>query len=236
MTHRPKAHLSITLLTIGLTFALAASAYAQQRYESNRVSGSLQINFGTAPHWTPVSGTHVEVIREGERPDYDMFHYGNDYYVYQNDQLYRSNQWRGTFTGIDARSVPNELSMVPRENWRRYPTAWQDRNRGPEGSSATLQINLGSQPRWTNVRGTRVRMIRGQRPDYDMFRYGNYYYVYNNDRWFMSRQWRGEFSAVDDRQVPRELARVPRQHWRNYPQSWANDNGDRRYDNNRRRH
>jgi hypothetical protein len=69
-----------------------------------------------------------------------------------------------------------------------------------------------------------------ERQAYDMFRYGNNYYVYNDERWYVSRQWNGVFSYVDDRDVPRELSMVPRNYWRNYPQGWANEYGDRRYD------
>jgi hypothetical protein len=245
----------IPLLALIMTVAIAASAHAQYRYDqrSDGPSATIQITFGSAPHWTEVRGTRVQEIREGERPDYDMFRLDNSYYVYNNSRWYTSNDWRGSFRYVDDSSVPSELSRVPREHWRQYPAewqnrsdqGWQDRNdrsmqdRSDRGwqdrrdrdsqASGTLQINFGRQPRWTTVRGTRVSMIRqGQRPDYDMFRYGNTYYVYSNDQWYMSRQWRGEFRAIDARMVPRQFAYVPRHHWRNYPQDWSD-----RYDNSR---
>ena len=66
------------------------------------------------------------------------------------------------------------------------------------------------------------------RPDYDMFGYGGSYYVYSNDRWYTSRNWRGQFILIQTSSVPAELSRVPRNHWRNYPSQWTN-----RYDNGR---
>ncbi len=112
---------------------------------------------------------------------------------------------------------------------------WQDRNRhsgDADGRSATIQITFGSRPRWSQVPGTRVREIRHwrNRPDYDMFCYDNTYYVYNGGRWYSSDQWNGEFSYIDFRSVPRELSRVPRDHWRNYPEEWVGQNRDQRSD------
>jgi hypothetical protein len=106
----------------------------------------------------------------------------------------------------------------------------QNRNyRGSDGTSATLQVNFGTTPHWTSVRGTRVREIRqADRPGYDMFRYGGHYYAYNNNRWYTSNRDRGSYAPIDDRSVPSELSRVPRDHWQNYPSSWVDANGNPR--------
>jgi len=85
------------------------------------------------------------------------------------------------------------------------------------GSSFSITIDLGSHPHWRPVRGTRVYEINGPR-SYDAFRYGGYYYVYDNDCWYRSHRTRGQFVRIDDRAVPREFARVSRDHWRNV--SW----------------
>ena len=97
------------------------------------------------------------------------------------------------------------------------------------GTSASLQISFGSAPQWTTVRGTRIREIRmSQRPDYDMYSYGGTYYVYQNDVWYSSRRPQGRFVVIDERYVPREFSRVPRDHWRNYPQGWMDRHGNGR--------
>jgi hypothetical protein len=224
-----KTHLLFPLLVLSMTLTTAAAVHAQ--------SASLQINFGTAPHWTSVSGTRVEMIPMAERPGYDVFRYGGSYYAYNNNRWYSSRQMNGQFDMIDDQYVPNELTMVPREHWRNYPSTWQDRrHQGPDEAPATLQISFGSSPRWMMVRGTNVRMIRHDgRRGYDMFCYNRNYYVYSNNRWYMSRRWRGQFNMIDDRRVPRQLTMVPREHWRNYPTAWVDENDNSRYDRNGRR-
>jgi hypothetical protein len=228
MNIRSKNNLLIPALAVGMAFAIAASAHAQG-------SATLRVTFGSAPHWTGISNSRVEEIRQGERPDYDMFRYGNRYYAYNNSRWYASDQPMGDFTYVDDRSVPSELAMVPRDHWRNYPSEWQNRN--AQDPNGTMQVDLGRSPRWSPVRGTRVREIRqGRRPGYDMFRYGNNYYVYNNNRWYRSRQWRGNFVSIEDRSVPTELSRVPRDHWHNYPQGWGNPAGPRTDNPDQRRH
>jgi len=99
-------------------------------------------------------------------------------------------------------------------------------NPNSSGTSATLTINFGTSPHWTTIRGTNVRTIRqSERPDYDIYRYGGRYYVYQNDHWYMSRRGYGQFTMIDERYVPAEFSRVPRAHWRNYPQGWMDRHG-----------
>ena len=103
-------------------------------------------------------------------------------------------------------------------------------------TSASFQVTFGSTPHWTSVRGTRVQEIRtDERPNYDMFRYGGGYYVYNDNRWYMSRRGRGQFRAIDERRVPSELTQVSKDHWHNYPSSWQDENGNSRYGHNQGR-
>jgi hypothetical protein len=103
-------------------------------------------------------------------------------------------------------------------------------NNNNSNVGGSIQITFASPPRWIGVPGTRVRQIQlAQSPDYDMFRYGGVYYVYNNDQWYMSRRPQGRFFLIEDRQVPRELYIIPRDHWQHYPPAWGNryDQGNR---------
>jgi len=217
MILRSKMHHLVPMLALGITLAVAAPARAGSDV-------SLQINFGSTPHWVGVPGTSVREIRQGDRTDYDMFQYGRSYYAYNNanGRWYSSRRSRGRFYMIDDRSVPREMRRVPRNNWRNYPSAWDDQR--SNGSPATLMVTFGSTPHWMGVRGTRVETA--QRPDYDVFHYGNSYYAYNNNRWYTSSRGDGQFSAIEDRSVPTELSRVPRDQWHQYPASWQNQNQD----------
>jgi hypothetical protein len=219
----------LPLLALGLACAFAAPARAQDHtyLKTGATSTSLQVNFGITPHWTAVAGTQVEELPANERQDYDLFRFGGTYYAYNNSRWYMSPRASGEFTVIDERSVPSEFSGVPRDHWRNYPQGWEGRNdQGAPGVQASLHVNLGNTPHWTGIQGTRVEELpAGERPNYDMFRYGGTYYAYNNDRWFMSSQASGEFTPMDDRSVPSEFSGVPREHWRNYPTGWRDRQG-----------
>lgn len=226
----PRRHLLVPLLALSMVLTAAAWVNAQDRGDqrSGGTSVSLQVNFGSRPHWVPVEGTRVQAIRQGDRTDYDMFRYGRYFYAYNhaNDQWYRSRTWRGRFVWVDSRYLPSELRRVPRQHWRNYPASWEDR-RHQGGGSATLSITFQSRPHWTGVPGTRVEVIPApERPAYDVFRYGGTYYAYDNDRWYSSNRESGNFIMIDERSVPSELTRVPREHWRHYPSAWQ-DQGQR---------
>jgi hypothetical protein len=179
MIGRSKKHLLLPLLALGVTIAMATSAQAQDRNYNGaqRPALSLQITFGSAPHWDAVRGTNVRYIRRGDHSDYDMFRYGRNYYTYNNlnNRWYMSRSYRGRFRLIDDRAVPADFRRVPRDNWRNYPTAWDDR--GPQGSGDSFfQVSFGTAPRWSNISGTRVEGIYGSdHPSYDVFRYGGSY-------------------------------------------------------------
>jgi hypothetical protein len=221
LTTRSKSHLLFPLLVLGLALGLTAAAHAQVR-------GTLRVTFGSTPHWTSIDGTRVEELPFSERPQYDVFRYGGTYYLYNDNQWYSSTREQGDFVMIDDRAVPNEFSSIPREHWRNYPSTWQDRRRAPmsSGSSATLRINIGSGSHWSNIQGTRVEELpSGERPDYDVFRYGGAYYARDNDHWYMSRNESGEYRYMDDNDLPAEFSNVPREHWQHDSGDWNDRHG-----------
>ena len=92
-----------------------------------------------------------------------------------------------------------------------------------ESSQATIQVQFRSTPVWRGVSGTHVEEIAGpERPAFDMFRYNANYYAYRGHRWYTSNRATGQFTVVDDAAVPGEFARVPADHWRDYPTAWQN--------------
>jgi len=218
MNRHFKQSLLSPLLVLGVSLVLAAPAFAQ----SAGASASLQVKFGLTPHWTTIVGTHVDELPVGERQDYDMFRYGGTYYVYNNNRWYTSTSDRGAFTAVDDRTVPTEFSTIPRDHWRNYPQGWEGRADQPTpGVSATMHVNVGDMPHWASIQGSRIEELpAAERPNYDLFRIDGTYYVYNNDKWYMSSVGTGDYTAMDDRSVPSEFAAIPREHWRNYPAGW----------------
>lgn len=123
MNERMRKHIVLPLLGLGLAIAMTGTAHAQ-----SDVSASLQVNLGESRHWSQVRGTQVRELRQDERPGYDMFRYGGRYYAYNNNQWYSSRHGSGSYGRIDERTVPSEISRVPQDHWREYPSSWPARN------------------------------------------------------------------------------------------------------------
>src|SRR5204863_8544472 len=84
----------------------------------------VDVDFRFSPHWVRVSGTNVLTVRSDERPDYDMFSLGSDYYIYDNGYWYRADRWNGNYVAISDQDVPVEFQSVPESMWRSYPSGW----------------------------------------------------------------------------------------------------------------
>ncbi len=116
-----------------------------------------------------------------------------------------------------------------------------DRYRGP-------RIHFVRRPHVVIVPGTRVYYISNY--DYDMYRYGRFWYFYSDGGWYRARHYEGPFVFIGFESVPRSIRVIPtsyRRHWREYrghaygtyrDGRWYRDNRrsevDNRWDNNRR--
>ena len=96
------------------------------------------------------------------------------------------------------------------------------------GTSVGLSVSIGDappppvivvreQPRIVMVPNSTVYVCEDERIDYDTFRYGVYWYVYNDGFWYRARTWRGPFRTIEVRYVPRAIMTVPARHWRHHP-------------------
>lgn len=87
-----------------------------------------------------------------------------------------------------------------------------------EGATITFR----SQPRVVVVPDTRVYYVRDY--DYDLYRYGSYWYYVDDGYWFRASSWRGPFVQIRVSSVPRTVVSVPkryRRHWKNVSYSNA---------------
>jgi YXWGXW repeat-containing protein len=83
-------------------------------------------------------------------------------------------------------------------------------------------VTFSTTPTWELVPGTRVYLVNdAERPDYDLFRYGSSYYIYDNGYWYRASSWNGPFVAVNNASVPVVFSGVPRTEWRSYPDTWV---------------
>jgi hypothetical protein len=101
----------------------------------------------------------------------------------------------------------------------------------PASKAADISINLRvgdpyrgprlvfqSEPDIVVVPGTRVYYVRNY--DYDVYRYGSYWYYTYDGGWYRARRYGGPYVYVGVQSVPRSVAYVPvkyRRHWRESP-------------------
>lgn len=92
-------------------------------------------------------------------------------------------------------------------------------------TSVGVSINIGdpyrgaalhfrSEPDVVLVPDTRVYYVRNY--DYDVYRYGSYWYFIDDGRWYRARTYRGPFVYIHETSVPRAIVTVPthyRRHW-----------------------
>jgi hypothetical protein len=101
------------------------------------------------------------------------------------------------------------------------------------GTSVGVHIQVGDpyrggslvfhkEPNVVVVPETRVYYVRDY--NYDMYRYGSYWYFIDDGYWYRARSYRGPFLHVSSSSIPRSVRYVPvkyRRHWKNGPPSHA---------------
>ncbi len=86
------------------------------------------------------------------------------------------------------------------------------------GAPAPPTIVFHEEPRWVVVPRSRVYVVEEEdRPAYDVFRYGGWFYIYNDGWWYRSGHWNGPFIAMRQELVPNAVMVVPERHWRHPP-------------------
>ena len=99
----------------------------------------------------------------------------------------------------------------------------------PARASIDVRIDIGNAPPAPHMMfharpherfdpGTRVYVVDDPGVgDYDCFRYGSYYWLFNDGYWYRSRSWRGGFVVVQPRYVPASFYNVSPAHWKHRP-------------------
>jgi hypothetical protein len=89
------------------------------------------------------------------------------------------------------------------------------------GVSADINLHVGRpapmvvferEPDVILVPNTRVYSVSGL--DYDLFRYGQYWYINDGGYWYRARNYRGPFAAIQFNVVPRPIIYVPARYHR----------------------
>jgi len=74
-------------------------------------------------------------------------------------------------------------------------------------------IAFRHEPRLVVVPGSTVYVLEDD-CDYDVFRYGVFWYVFQDGYWYRARTHRGPFAVVNARYVPSAISNVPSKYWR----------------------
>jgi hypothetical protein len=72
--------------------------------------------------------------------------------------------------------------------------------------AASASDGIASNRAWCEVPNKRYVVDDNYDLPYDMFRYGVYWYVYNDNYWYRAHTYRGPFAVVETRHVPREIS------------------------------
>ena len=95
-------------------------------------------------------------------------------------------------------------------------------------SSLRVQFNIGNAPPppvvvyreappVVVVPRTAVYVVNDDDCRYDFFRYGVWWYIWNNGYWYRSNSYGGPFRVIEARYVPTAIWNVPSRHWKHHP-------------------
>lgn len=91
-----------------------------------------------------------------------------------------------------------------------------------------VQLNIGNAPPppaviyreappMVVVPRSAVYVVRDDDCQYDFFRYGVYWFIWNDGYWYRSSNYRGPFRVIEARYVPTAIWNVPSRHWKHHP-------------------
>lgn len=94
--------------------------------------------------------------------------------------------------------------------------------------SLRVQLNIGNAPPAPMViyneappvvvvPRSAVYVVRDDDRDFDLFRYGVYWFIWNEGYWYRSATYRGPFRVIEARYVPAAIWNVPGRHWKHRP-------------------
>lgn len=167
--------------------------------------------------------------------DHDIYRHGNYWYMNHNGDWFRASSYRGPWIFVGYRTVPTQVLTVPTQYRRGWSDAkdvhydWSGTDNGDVYYSGTTTLRIGDPyrgPALTFYDNPEIVSIPGGRgvyyvrdSDYDIYRYGSAWYMNYNGDWYRASGYRGPFTFVGYRSVPRDVYTVPmvyRRHWRDY--------------------
>lgn len=171
--------------------------------------------FSEKPSMRRIPNTAVTFARRAV--DYDLYRHRGTWYLVDDGYWYRSSSWRGPFLSIRASSVPNEVLSIPqryRRDWA-APATYRDDDRRPTIRYWSSGRTFTAQPQTYAIPRTSVYYVSSN-DGYDLYRFGNAWYLADEGGWYRADTWRGPYISVQVGAVPRAVLTVPisyRRYW-----------------------
>lgn len=173
------------------------------------------LTFQVQPRMRVIPGTRVWYVRDDHDFDRDLYRFGNRWYYVENGVWYVASSWRGPFYTMRWRDVPASVRRVPAPyrrtwNWSRVDNGYSDTRtvvRVGERYRGSRFV-LYDEPRMSIIPGTSVYYLR-EEADYDLYRYGNSWYMVDDGIWYRATSWRGPFARIAAGSVPRAVFEIP---------------------------
>jgi hypothetical protein len=197
---------SLTLATMILGVPALSNAQQVRLRVGDPYNGS-ELTFSTAPRMTLIPDTRVYAIQN--QPDANLYRYGNTWYYVEDGAWYRASSWRGPFLYVRTSMVPQIILSLPSE----YQTTWYSSSY--RNVDRRYPVRIETRPGMAIIPDTRV-YYSTEDTDYDLYRYGNTWYLVDNGRWYRAYSWRGPFYYTSRWDVPRAVRTIPADYRRNW--------------------
>ncbi len=188
-----------------------------------------RVSYTSKPPMAIIPDTRVYYLRDAA--DFDLYEYGDSWYLVDDGTWYRASSWRGPFISIRTSAVPQEVITIPtgyRREWVTTGTAAPT----SAGTGRIIQIGepyrgtarFNGEPAMTVIPGTRVYYFRDA-GDYDLYRYGETWYLADDGTWYRAQTWRGPFLFIRSTSVPRAIITVSEAYRTDWSYPSQNPNG-----------
>ncbi len=106
----------------GILFTgVPARADIEVRIDIGNAPPAPHFVFSARPRERYVPAQRVYVVDDPGVGDYDCFRRGGYYWVFREGYWYRARNWRGRFTVVHPRHVPQVFYQVPPTRWKHHP-------------------------------------------------------------------------------------------------------------------
>lgn len=182
--------------------------------------------FVVEPQMSVIPGSSVYYIRD--RADYDMYRFGNTWFIADQGNWFKSDSWHGPFVAVSFSTVPHDIAMVPAG----YRHAWVLSSDYEYGNDAKAPHHYADRtfhhkPKMSRIPDTDVYFSR-EASDYDLYRYHDHYYLVDDGFWYKANSWTGPFARVKMHHVPGEVLSIPVQ----FRHDWAVTTSNREQEEN----